>query len=536
MSRRGGAILAVLFLMVIGIVIAASVLVSADAAGATSRAELHRTQSRALAWSGVQALMAELAEQRDGLLDGQAPEITAEWDLYTLDDGTRGGVRLIDLDPHSPAIILPENAKLDINTATAEMLARVPGLDATIGAAIVTARGSTPFTSVGQLLGVEGVTPEMLYGERADEAAPPGLGAEPPAPGGAQAGGLDRYLTVFSFDPNVQSGVGEGSDFRGKLRVNLDQSWSDKLGEAITERFGQEATDAIKQVMESGQAFKTDGELVRVLIFFNVEPEDWIEVLDVFTTSDDEFLRGRVDLGTAPTEVLACIPGITAEQAGAIVSAREGVDPAVRSSPAWPVIEGILTPEDFAEAADWLTTRSTQWRVRLEAGIDPGEGTEFDESTPMTLDQMLESWDTPAEPSLEHRVVLEAVIDVASSRPRVAYMRDITLLEPTLAMRAAVREAEEDEPFPGPEPVVGGDDPEPDPFGEIDPFLADSADFDLDIGEPGEQMPPLEHPMDLPGEGDPTDSAPPPDGQPRTPPDMIDRRIGRWTTRKAGDA
>ncbi len=170
MSRRGGAILAVLFLMVIGIVIAASVLVSADAAGATSRAELHRTQSRAPAWSGVQAAMAELAEQRDGLLDGQAPEITAEWDLYTLDDGTRGGVRLIDLDPHSPAIILPENAKLDINTATAEMLARVPGLDATIGAAIVTARGSTPFTSVGQLLGVEGVTPEMLYGERADEA------------------------------------------------------------------------------------------------------------------------------------------------------------------------------------------------------------------------------------------------------------------------------------------------------------------------------------------------------------------------------
>lgn len=542
MRRRGSTILAVFLLMVIGLVIVASVLVTADAASATSQAELQRTQSRALAWSGVQGLMAELAEQREELLDGQPPRITAEWDLYTLDDGTRGVVRLIDLDAASVGVITPENAKLDVNSATPEMLALAPGLDQAIAERIVEARDGSPFMSVGQLLQVEGITPEMLFGSGEAEPGGPAAGSEAGAlaGGGALAPpeGLSGYLTVFSFDPNVQAGIEGGSDFRGNLRVNLDQSWSEEMGRAIAERFDQGTADIVKGMMDSGQSFKTDSELVRVLVDNRVEAEAWPEILDVFTTSDDQFLRGRVDLNTASAAVLACIPGILPEQAAAIETAREGIDPSMRLSPCWVVVEGLLSPEDYVLAADWVTTRSTQWRVRLEAGLERGDPLSgFDESAPMTLDQMISSWEEPAGNTLEHRVVLEAVIDVASTRPRVAYMREITLLEPVLSMQRALREAEAAEDLSA-EPVdslaVGAEAEDPeglDPFFDEDPFLINPTEYDsgLDSGEPSSTDGPVED------EGEGLDPAGEADTEPRDPPAMIDRRIGRWTTGKAGN-
>lgn len=544
MSRRGSAILAVLFLMVIGIIIASSVLVSADAAGAASASATTRTQSRALAWSGVQALMSELAVQREELLDGRAPEVTPEWDLYTLDDGTRGVVRMIGPDPQSVAVITPENAKLDVNTSTAEMLARVPGLDSVLAGKIVAARGSTPFTSIGQLLDVDGITPELLYGGsgQGDDGSLPTLGDQAPAPGQAEHGGLGRYLTVFSFDPNVQAGVGQGAAFRGKLRVNLHQEWSEELGRAITDRFGEDAANTVKSLMNSGREFASDADLVRVFVQFSVAPEEWAEILDVFTTSDDQFLRGRVDLNTASAEVLACVPGISADQASAIVNARDGVEPDLRGSATWPVLEGILTPEDFVEAVNWLTTRSMQWRVRLEAGVEHGDPTGFDESAPMTLDQLLGSEGEVDEGALEHRVVLEAVIDASSSRARVAYLRDITLLEPTLSMRAARVAREQAAAPPGVGAGLGGAVEEgqtPAASDGLDPLDEDPLDLggDLDMGfdDTDAGATPADEAAGGPADGAGGAGASP-GGQSQNPPEMVDRRIGRWTTHKAGDS
>lgn len=537
--RRAGAIVAVLLLLVIGVIIAATVLVTADSAGATSEAEMQRTQSRAIAWSGVQAVMAELAEQREDLLDGRSPNITAEWDLFTLGDGTRGVVRLLDLLPEGPGVLAPENAKLDINTATAEMLALVPGLDQAVADKIIEARGATAFTSVEQLLSVEGVTPELLYGSTTEGRHEPAFDVDPLAMPDAAAGsrGLLPYLTVFSFDPNVQVGVNGDTDQRGRLRIDLGQSWSDKLGRAIAERFDQNTADLVQAIMESGQTFATDSELARLLADNSLDPAEWAELLDVFTTSDDQFLRGRLDVNTAPREVLACIPGITPEQAEAIANQREGLDADSRRSPTWLMTEGLLTPEDYVAAADWVTTRSMQWRVRLEVGVESGDPLGgFDESAPMTLDQLLESWDEP-EPGgrLGHRIVLEAVIDVGSTRPRVAYLREITLLDPVLAMHraesaAADRVLDPLEILPDLDPsgeLSGAEPPEEDPFlTGADEF---NSSFDGFLEDPF--LRPEE--SDAAGEHDPGTL---PDDATRDPPDMIDRRIGRWTTRKAGDS
>lgn len=540
--RGGSAIFAVLLLLVIGVIIVATVLVSADAAGASTESERQRTQSRALAWSGVQAVMAELAEQRDGLLDGLEPELTEEWSLFTLDDGSRGIVRLLDLDPESASLVVSENAKLDLNTATAEMLALVPGIDEAQARRIVEARGAQPFASIEELLGVEGITPDMVYGTRVSEDAGIFAGEVPAAAafagGGDADGGLGDYLTVFSFDPNVQVGVQGEREHRGKLRVNLDQAWSDALEDAIVERFDANVAQLVKQLIDGGQTFTTDSELARVLLDRGVDPEGWSTVFDVFSTTDDEFLAGRVDVNRAGPDVLACVPGITPEKAAAIVDMRSMIDAESRTLPTWLLQEGLIEPEAYAEASDWVTGRSMQWRVRLEVGLMPGEGEGFgegfggfDESLPMTMDDLAASWDEPPElDRLLHRMVVEAVIDVASSRPRVAYMREVTLLEPVLAMlRAGAEEAdglEEDEALLDDlaSGITAGDDASLDAgldFGEEMGFATPDAG-ETELLDP-----------DASGAGD-GDLAVESESGAGSGTSAVDRRIGRWTTRKAG--
>ncbi len=542
--RRAGAIIAVLMLLVMGIIIAATVLETAAAARATSYAEAQRAQSRALGWSGIQALMAELSEQRENLLDGQPPNITPEWELFTLDDGTRGVVRLIDLDPESMVSITPESAKLDINTATAEMLGLILGLNKAIAEAIVEARTANPFTSVEQLLGIEGITPELLYGSATDsqqllpvEAESPGLLQTT-----ANGRGLQQVLTVFSFDPNVQVGFDGDTESRGNLRVNLDQSWSDELDRAIADRFDQETANMVKAIMEAGQTFATDSDLVGVLATNGVPVEQWAPVLDVFTTTDDQFLLGRVDVNTAPPEVLACIPGISPAQAETIVTTREGLDSEMRRSPTWLAVEGILTPEEYTSAADWVTTRSMQWRAWIEVGFEMGDPLGgFDDAVPMTLDQLLESWDEQAPVSqLTHRMILEAVIDLGSTRPRVAYLREVTMFDPVYAMQLAISEAEEEDrlldPFDGLPDLDAIDDPALSELSDEDLFLSGLDDFGF--GDPLDDA--LDEQADEGGvlvdEGNEIDTSSLPGESTREPPDMIDRRIGRWSTRKAGES
>ncbi len=478
-GSRASVIVAVLLLLVIGVIVSAGVLGSAAAAASATQADLKRTQARALAWSGVQAVMAQLALQRNELLQGAQPDVKARWSLYTDVDGTQAVVRLLDVSPADPSTMLAsENAKIDLNSATSEMLAALPGIDQSLAEKIVALRDAQPLRSVESLLGVAGVDAQLLYGlpsSIADVASTGGFSSPDgsflgDAGFGGQAGvdaqtqnntdmmdqgpmaanALVQLCTVYSFDPNVQLGLDNEGETMGRQRVNLHVPWSDQLGEAIAKRIDQRAADMVKGLMQGKQDFSSDSQLVKLLIGAGVKPEDWSLVFDVFTTRDDMYLPGRVDINRAPVEVLAAVPGIDQEHAAMIVEHRSTMDQADKQSVVWPVVEGILEPEAFIDAVDWLTTRSMQWRVRLEAGFlagEPGMGSldgvsaqQDQAGVPMTLDELTASFDEPPEDdqTLDHRIVLEAVIDIASERPRVAYLRDMTVFEPMLALSAAL--------------------------------------------------------------------------------------------------
>lgn len=393
-SHRGTVLLTVLVVVAMSAIAGTGAVLLASMERAGAESSMRRTRARALAWSGVQGAMAELGGQREELLAGGPPRLTPEWTLFD-DDGRVGVVRLIAHEDGAPA--MSETAKLDVNSATREMLSRVPGLEPAQVDAIVASRGAAPIGSVEELAAL-GVDLDARSGS--DEEASPSL---------------RDLLTVFSFDPNVQSGVGDNGDrFKGRLRVNLNTEWSDRIERAVARRYNDDVAKLVKAIFEQGSTFKSDADLIKVLRKFSVKPEDWAETLDVFTTTDDQFRLGRVDVSRARAEVLACIPGFTAEKARHAVDVRERLDATSLASPTWLVLEDVLTEDEFELAVDHVTTRSTQWRVVVEAGLRSAE----DDDAPLT-----------------ERIVVEAVIDVASQRPRVAWMRDATALESVVAVR-----------------------------------------------------------------------------------------------------
>lgn len=421
-QRRGTVLLAVLIVVMLAILIAGSIAVRAEGGLATRAAASDRAALRALAWSGVQGVMAELDAQRGGIMDGEQPALTAEWTLFE-EGGTRGVVRLVPIDGE---YAVSELAKVDVNAATEAMLAKAPGFDESTAKAVRAARGSKGFDSPEGLLKVAGIDDARYYG--GDDAArdatrEPGAVEKPP---------LARVATVFAFDPCTQAGIGKGAaawEHAGQQRVHVSVGWNIDVEKELSERLSPEAVAGAKAVLKA-RNLKRPGEMVAEMRRAGVGAQAWAEVLDLFTPTDDLYLRGRVDLTRAPAGVLECVPGITPEAAAGIVERRERLSAEKRRLVTWPVTEGVMTPEAFEQAADWLTTRSLVWRVRIAATLEPK--VETDGSSAGTTEVK-----TP--PTQGPRLEWEAVIDLCGARPRVAYLRDITHLGAAIQDSASER-------------------------------------------------------------------------------------------------
>jgi DNA uptake protein ComE-like DNA-binding protein len=523
--RRGTILVAVLVVVTMSALAGTTAMYYGEAATAGAQVSLKRTRSRAMAWSGVQALMAELDAQREKLLDGEAPLVTTQWQMFE-EGGKRGIVRLVAIEKDEAGLdrwVVSESAKLDLNSATAEMLVKA-GLTEEKSAAVVAARGKG-FFSVEELVRVAGMGEELDGGDGTS-------GRDASDEEDLKLGGP---LTVLGFDPNVQSGIDPGgADARGKLRVNLNTEWSDELSNAIQQRFGADAVTSAKKLFDEGQSFKSLADLIGVLKKTGLPVSAWPAILDAFTVSQDPYVPGRVDINRASARVLAALPGISADAAEEIVRRRQGLDSGVKRSIVWPLSEGILKEEEFIKAADRMTTRSMQWRGRVEVGvIDVGAGVEAGEGN--------------RAPDLQERMVLEAVIDVASERPRVAYLRDVTMMDAAGILGKELAQRTERAETPG----IAGD--KADSVSATDGTKGAGLDMDASLklsasldfgGEPGSGSGSSSTSGDAGGTGKPpeaghekeSDAMGPPVPPPRAPAvEGKDRRIGRWRSGVEGN-
>ena len=320
--RRSFVLLAVLVVMGAAILVATMLVRLANAESAVAVASAERARSHALALSGVQIVLSELDLERDRILDGRSVRIDGQYVIHE-SETELGVVRLIP--PGSGDDLLqPVGGLLDLNLATAEALVATGFFDESAADAVVAARTRLPtgrFQSLEDLLEVTDagggpvVTPEQLLGDLEEfdpsrdvlsteldrgERALQAIGAPTDLL-------LRDILTVHSFEPALQRS--------GVLRINLNVPYSEELGRRLDERFGEGAGRGLRPIMERYR-FDDEGRIARLLQAIRRPPEDWGRAFDALT-SDERWHAGRIDINTAPAEVIMTLEGVDADLADA---------------------------------------------------------------------------------------------------------------------------------------------------------------------------------------------------------------------------
>ena len=132
------------------------------------------------------------------------------------------------------------------------------------------------------------------------------------------------------------------------------------------------------------------------------------EMIDLLTTTSEEYIIGRININEARPEVLYGIPGMTEELATSIVGSQmigangEPLEDAIAShaTTGWLLMEDLVDLEQMRELDEWLTTRGDVHRAQV-VGF-------FDEGGPFTR--------------------IEAVVDATQTPPAVVLMRDLSAL------------------------------------------------------------------------------------------------------------
>lgn len=490
MKRRAIILPGVLVVVSIAAMIGVSAISRTDSHQDLADAALGSMQSRALAWSGVLAAQSQLHSNRDAILLGEKPVVQTSWS--TPISGGVGIVRLLPFtasEEEAPVYVEFESAKLDLNMISAESLAQLDGIGPELADRIVGARAAG-FQCVEAIAKVEGVTDEVLFGPMREGESP------------VVRRGLLESLTTFAFDPNraVESDF-KPSPQAGSVRIPVSTPWSESIGEVIRERCGETIAQAYSKICGGQVAISRESDLLRAMKAQGVTQASWGVVLNAFSVSDDLFRIGKTDINRASPHVLALLPGLDEESANRLVATRSSLSGMKKLDLTWPLVSGAVDEERFLQLVDFISTRTAQFRIRVEAGVRP-------EST-----KDVEVDDTSEQ--LDRAVVLEAVIDIAGDVPRVAYLRDITLLQTArrLAREIQLREDDGDSGAES-EDVEEGED--------ALSILAPSSAVKENEPNMGDES------IEASNDASDADSVSSNRNEPASPPRLMDRRLGRW--------
>ena len=442
--RRGVVLVAVLLVTVLVTMVAASLMFRMRAETASAGAEERGEQAYAAAVSGLQFALAVLKVSSSDMASWYDNPDIFQNQLVVDDGSNRWYFTIYGDDPTeqgTPRIGLTDEAgKINLNTATPETLLSLKNMTTELVDCLIDYRDADsdlrpegaeqeyydglrypyvipngPLATVEEALLIKGFSGPVVYGEDAnfngilDPNEDDGDDTFPPD---NRDGRLDRGLralgTVYSSEPSADS--------TGKPRININ-------GETLTRVPGlsAQAAEFILVYRAEGNQFTHAVDLLEMRYQLKETHKEapylkegaWIEsgvkgddlplILDRLTVQATERNRpvtGLVNVNTAPVEVLATLPGMDANLAQQIVDLRRDLDPATKSTIAWLYTQNLLDAAAFKQVAPYLTARSFQFTARCVGfGVPCGR----------------------------YRVI-EAVLDLSGSVPRLAYMRDISRL------------------------------------------------------------------------------------------------------------
>ena len=384
--------------------------------------QLASVQARAIAFGAAQAVLAlgdELPTDAVEVGDG------AFWLLQTnFEDDKTHAFGITD-----------ESGKININSASEEMLLALPGLDETIVGAIIdwrdedtepSANGAEdeyylmladpynaknePFETVEELLLVRDMTLVELYGEDKnrngvlDDNENDAAESDPPD---NRDGTLDRglidFVTVYSRDTgesrvNVNGSSGEGgggasgggaprggAPSGGGQQAGGDEELLNALRDAVDDGYLQETR--AEEIFENIMTRRPHQNMVDLFYNSGMTIDEFDAVHQMFTTSDGNERLGLISINSAPKEVLMALPGLEESEAEALVTHRLGLADTTTSggvtvsggttlvrSVAW--ITEVLERDRAVAIGDQITAQGSQRSVDIVAVTSNGRAFE----------------------------------------------------------------------------------------------------------------------------------------------------------------
>ncbi len=310
--------------------------------------------------------------------------------------------------------LVDEASKLNLNTATSNMLIWLPRMTEEFAAAILEWRDtnggsgmfsldysmrqpgylnkSAPFETVDELRLVYGGEMDVLAGEDLNRNGVLDPNETDENRNGVADPGVWEYVTVYSREPNTYSNGVERVDIRqigsaGPFATLLQETLGSGRANEILTRLGvlgmggggpggggpgggRPGSNAgtVRQFTSPLQLYRESG----------MTPEEFAQIEGALTTTTNAFIEGRVNVNTASATVLACLPGLSEapDLAQALVDYRE-MNPSQLTSIAW-VVEAIgannNTVLDALASRDCITTRSYQFTADVAAVGPHGRG------------------------------------------------------------------------------------------------------------------------------------------------------------------
>ena len=314
----------------------------------------------------------------------QVGEATAWFVGRSTDDATSTGtVRTYGL--------VDEAGKININTATLDMLMALPGMTDQLAASIIDWRDSddTPtesgaesstylamqpsyncknsaFESIEELAWVYGATRTILYGEDANmngvldpneddgDRSPPSDNSD-----GKLDPGILEYVTVFSKEPNTQAD--------GTARVSIATMNSDTQNILSTTFGDQRAAEMMARVGPPGTRVRS---VLEFYVASGMTADEFTQISDKITTHSGKSVYGLVNVNTASEAVLECIPGIGPNMASNVVATRSTRTP--DNTYLW--IVDVIGEDGARQAGPYITGQSFQCSADVAAVGRHGRG------------------------------------------------------------------------------------------------------------------------------------------------------------------
>lgn len=339
-----------------------------------------------IAQGAAQLIMAQLAAAQAAAeeeITSTEPEITYE--ALPVGDGYFWllGSNLDD-DRDFVFGLTDETGKINLNTASEEMLLRLPGMTSELAASIIDWRDEDdeittgggedeyylllpepynckngPLETVEEILLIKGATPELLYGEDTnlngilDDNENDGDESDPPDNRNGQLEpGFYDYVTVYSAEDNVETDPNEvinvnDPEARGDIQTLLEESLSQE------------------RALEIMNAIPTSPDFTSVVDFYNqtgMTAEEFDPIAGRLSIGDDAVGTGLVNINTASKEVLMCLPDLTEQDVDALITYRES-DTADLTSTAW--VSEVLESVKATSIGTYITVNSYQWSADI---------------------------------------------------------------------------------------------------------------------------------------------------------------------------